>query len=790
MTVEGSAVEGTGYSDGTYAWDMDGDRWIPAGDILVLRGGQPQAGFDAITGAIAYAQSGDTLQLQADCDDPMTIEHKTLTLDLNGYSITFGSSVADRGIVTIGDGGDLTVIDSTVAGEPVVEGDGTVTYSTGEICATHSFNAIYVKTGGSFTLKSGTIRAKADSCYPIYIGNSDPVSGASASTVGAQNAEVNLEGGLVVQEGENGYGVVIYGPGTENNPQNTDPVLNISGGVIQSQRCAIMGQGAYQNTKINISGGTLTSKETAAIYHPQYGELNITGGTITGQSGIVVKGGRVMISGDSTQIRATGAAFTPTEAPGSGFYTTGDALYVEDNYEHDVNISVTGGRFYSANGKAVNRLFQSTSQISITGGLFSSDPSDYVAENYATLLSNQAGYTFQVSSAPKTEDVTPTTGDPLVDDSKLGNLDEDSRKTVAQVAASVSDNGELAAAANQAASQVTSAQKMQAQEAIRADNSGVTVNEDDSLYYYAQTYLDITPTDYTIEGADASLTLDITPKYRVVVSTQADADKIKIVNEIDTGEIANAVVLENSETELSNIQTMTIRICLPVEFYEELVYIQHKGYEYTAQADESGNITFTNPHGFSAFTISTASAAVAKIGDTSYTTLQDAVNDAASDDIITIIKGGNYTATANKTVTVQNNITGNITVMVNGNTKTLGQNESYTFTYSPSSGGPGVTSYSIQVSDMTNGQVLASKRIAQRGEEVTLTVTPAEGYELGALTVTDRNGETVTLNQQTDGTYTFVMPASNVTIRATFVETAPAEPTLPFTDAGSARLVL
>ena len=50
--------------------------------------------------------------------------------------------------------------------------------------------------------------------------------------------------------------------------------------------------------------------------------------------------------------------------------------------------------------------------------------------------------------------------------------------------------------------------------------------------------------------------------------------------------------------------------------------------------------------------------------------------------------------------------------------------------------------------------------------------------------------DTVTLNQQTGGTYTFVMPASNVTIRATFVETAPVEPTLPLHRCGGARLVL
>ncbi len=51
------------------------------------------------------------------------------------------------------------------------------------------------------------------------------------------------------------------------------------------------------------------------------------------------------------------------------------------------------------------------------------------------------------------------------------------------------------------------------------------------------------------------------------------------------------------------------------------------------------------------------------------------------------------------------------------------------------------SSYSIQVSDMTNGQVLGQQATVWARRRLTLTVTLAEG-ELGTLTVTDRNGET------------------------------------------------
>ena len=72
--------------------------------------------------------------------------------------------------------------------------------------------------------------------------------------------------------------------------------------------------------------------------------------------------------------------------------------------------------------------------------------------------------------------------------------------------------------------------------------------------------------------------------------------------------------------------------------------------------------------------------------------------------------------------------------------------------------------YGITVSGSENGTVTADKETAAEGETVTLTVTPAEGYELETLTV---NGEAI------EGT-TFTMPAEAVTVAATFKATVVA----------------
>ena len=64
-----------------------------------------------------------------------------------------------------------------------------------------------------------------------------------------------------------------------------------------------------------------------------------------------------------------------------------------------------------------------------------------------------------------------------------------------------------------------------------------------------------------------------------------------------------------------------------------------------------------------------------------------------------------------------------------------------------------------------NGTVTAPSE-AENGETVTLTVTPSDGYKLETLTVTDKDGETVAVDENNS----FEMPAGGVTVSATFRE--------------------
>ncbi|OUQ60833.1 hypothetical protein B5E56_05805 [Flavonifractor sp. An112] len=82
--------------------------------------------------------------------------------------------------------------------------------------------------------------------------------------------------------------------------------------------------------------------------------------------------------------------------------------------------------------------------------------------------------------------------------------------------------------------------------------------------------------------------------------------------------------------------------------------------------------------------------------------------------------------------------------------------------------------------DSENGEVESSRTRAARGDTVTLTVTPDEGYELDTLTVTDSKGKELELTNKGGGKYTFEMPSGKVTVEAEFVPEEAEK--LPFTD--------
>lgn len=86
--------------------------------------------------------------------------------------------------------------------------------------------------------------------------------------------------------------------------------------------------------------------------------------------------------------------------------------------------------------------------------------------------------------------------------------------------------------------------------------------------------------------------------------------------------------------------------------------------------------------------------------------------------------------------------------------------------------------YDIEIANSENGSVDASLSNASEGSVITLTVTPDDGYKLGSITVTDENGDEVSV-RRSGNSYRFTMPDSAVRVSARFVRDTGA---LPFND--------
>ena len=743
--------------------------------------------FSNLADAIYVSQTNDTVTLLSDISGHGNVtDGKNIVLDLDGKTLTVPF---DCGISVVGQNSKLTIAGNgniTCTQTPIAVSVGTVEIQNGTITSDTDY-CTYARDGGTIIVNAGTLTSQD----AVLSGN---------NTTGNMNFIVN--GGTLTAR----QGPAIYQSGQCN--------LNITGGTLNGGISLRMGQ-------VNISGGTINAMTDVALIDLPQGQVNgkpayTYSGNVWFPDALYVIGG-TYTSEDSTysnslNLNITGGTFNCTNGKGSAV-----AIYDLGRVAQTAKITISGNAKFSTNaadrnaydvlklsdigvtnpaeGYNKSELIGKVSS-SITGGYFTTDPSNYCAENLTGIPSTELGYAFTVGEKAITS-VKPATGAPDV--TVPDTIDNTKNNVAKAVGESVTDStGALSAAANQAISNVTEAQKTDAENAIRAANSGVTVNAGDTVNIYAQTYLKVTPTAYE----DNRFTLDIQPMYRVVASTKDDGENF--IFPATNVNNANAIVLTGSEKPLTNIQTMEISLELPVGFATaegtgyKPVYVQHKGHEYTATVTKDTNnkliATFTNPDGFSEFTISKDPATVATIGQNRYTTLQDAINAVKDNETIEIV-GSSKTLTA----TVSGNKT--FTVNANSNTVTLTAASGYTLTKDAagkytvsrqSSGGPGSsggsistpTTYAVNVNAATNGAVAADKKTASKGTTVTVTASPSKGYVVDAVKVVDKDGKDVAVTGK-DGKYVFTMPGSAVTVTDTFKAETPAPVALPFTDVKS-----
>ena len=687
-------------------------------------------GYKTVAAAVAEAD-GKTVTLLKDVTENVVIPAgKTITLDLNGKKIVNSTTAQDSKVAddarkhTITNNGTLTIMDSV--------GGGVVDNVSHGRAALYNNGTITEIKGGKFTRSvdnsTDSESANGNSWYVVY----------------------NAEGATIskISNGEFlalGHFSSLF--------SNCGTIDEISGGMFtQDHFIAFKNEGTVNK----ISGGVFSSTDESCIQN--WGTIGeICGGTITAGSlgiwnfssdkyqskGTVEKISDGVISGTKAAIRLSNY----------------DVLYLNKSADSMTNkafAKITGGKFNGA-----LQVGEAT-ELSIFGGDFSSDPSGYLAvsaegQKYVAGAINESPYFFRVALVKDNQiPVVPAVGEtaaPSAKELEKTGMTKEAAEAVAAAAQEVAaGDTEIKEAVAPIATGITDEKAAKYQQAAVNDVDNVEKIE-------VRAYLEVKPTAYN----GSAYTLDITPKYDVVVVGTKNGATAKKVVETNTLNVTKA-------TEVS--------VQLPADFVTNTngLYVQHKGHEYDATVTANNGVytaNFTNPHGFSPFTISKTPQTVATIGTDKYTSFADAVSAVPANGTIEITGGTSpYTGTANKTFTVKNSTSDDITV----NGQPIKSNESYTFKYTHSSGGSsggsssGKTTYKVTTSAVNNGGVNASPSSAEKGATITITLSPDKGYKLDKLTVTDGSGKTVSTVKKSDTVYTFTMPASAVKVGVSYVK--------------------
>ena len=326
--------------------------------------------YKTLAEAVAAAKNNETVTLlkNAETTVELSFTNKAITLDLNGKTVS-GTFTDNFSVIEAGENASLTVQDTSVAG-------------TGKI-ASNKYG-ISARDGGALIVKRGTIESE----YAPLSGN---------NTAGDMNFTVN--GGTLTAK----HGPAIYMPGQVN--------LSITDGVLNGGISLRMGQ-------VSISGGTINAAtdglDSPAEYYHYSGNawlpdaLYVFGGTYTSEN---------TTCGNSLHLNITGGTFNCANGQGSAV-----AIYDLGKVEQVMEITISDEAKLGTNSTARNaydKLSLSdigvtspepgfgahSGQVSttITGGLFSSDPSAYVPDTHHVEDSGNGSYPFAVKEGAKSD---------------------------------------------------------------------------------------------------------------------------------------------------------------------------------------------------------------------------------------------------------------------------------------------------------------------------------------------------------------------------------------------------
>ena len=428
-TLSNVTVTATSGYTGTYVYGMsDEGREVTFNydastelGTLVTEG---EVSTDNVEGSIgSYAtisealKAGETsVKLLHDLSEDVVIsENSTLTLDLNGQTLTNVSShtIVNQGALTILDSAGGGVVDVVTHGKAALYNYGTITEISGgmftrsketqyPVSGGTAANSWYTVvnggvieeiSGGTFTTGDGTSKALGNLSSVIRNGvddSADPHPGeikliSGGTFTGAANVLKNEPNGKI--------GTITGGTFTMDNQEQ-----HFWGGnnVLQNYGTidSITG-GAFRAIGSSDDGYLIAGQPNPAARYgiTNYGMIDEMGGdvsvSVAGNSRAVYVAYSSSVGGTSS-LNITGGTYAVTPAEGTEQNTFPPAVIMANSAQAALNIS--GGSFQGdiQTGTAHG--------LSISGGYFTADPTSYLVSGKDAVASNQDGYQYMVGT--------------------------------------------------------------------------------------------------------------------------------------------------------------------------------------------------------------------------------------------------------------------------------------------------------------------------------------------------------------------------------------------------------
>ena len=360
------------------------------------------------------------------------------------------------------------------------------------------------------------------------------------------------------------YSGIFVAKDDANSYKNYGLVINMYGS-IELAKDGVSGYAIYINgmnqvmdgnvTTFNLTGAQISGDAGCGIYAAGYAVWKLKDTTITGENALSLKAGNFIIDGGA--YKSTGQYVNPSSDTSNGAVETGAALSLtsNDGYAHKLDVTVNGGTFESVHGnavyegiplsekephtpvasksyvtlkindgnfksaadKAVADLTEIENKQVISGGLFSSDPSAYVADGHYVDASNNGDYPYTVKAGTKPAGALIVVKD-KTDAAVNEGIKTEDKKAIHDVIGDANIDG--------VAEAVTPAKK-----ADIVMKSGVTLTGSEKVEIEIAVKVEAKDADLV----NGKLTFEVTPEATVKVDGTEQSKKVPVTNDMLNG---------------------------------------------------------------------------------------------------------------------------------------------------------------------------------------------------------------------------------------------------------------